>query len=315
MYSVNVTVRESRIEGNKRTTGGTGIDIGGTDGLNTVSGLVVRENEGNLGHSVGLHLIVNVKVIVDNLQAIHNTATMRSVLFLDIATGLTLTNSTLEGNSGYRGGAIYADGAWRLNITNTVFKSNHALTNTGGAIDFTPYYLPPVRFYISNCRFEGNTAYSAGAIFIGMYSGGVAYEITIKDTEFAYNQAERDGSSIVTQSTVQFTDGTRISGCGFRHEKSTLGVISLMHVSGKVTVAECVFEECVGSTVAVLHVQTGDAAETYLIDPTPPPLFPPSPDPNLSLHSPRVKLPRNLRHNRGKSDHLQWVILHHRGPV
>ena len=100
-----------------------------------------------------------------------------------------------------------------------------------------------------------------------LFTGGEALDFSISDSTFTSNRAVL-GSSIATSSTVVLKDGSSIDSCSFKQEQSTLGALSFAHLSGTLFIQNSLFDNCYGSRIAVLNLQTGDEAMTYMTEVT-----------------------------------------------
>jgi predicted outer membrane repeat protein len=139
----------------------------------------------------------STNVILSGLTITQGSATVGGAIYNNGT--LTITNSTLSGNSavdGGNGGAIKNNGT--LMITNSMLSGNSA-GGAGGAID---NYAD---LTVSGCTLSGNSSYGeAGAI----RSGGVA-TLTVTDSTLSGNSANGDGGAIFS-----YGDGTLLlSAC------------------------------------------------------------------------------------------------------
>ena len=262
--SYNSEVKNLTVQANLCETGGTNLAYESSSGVHSVSNFTLTNNKAGGDQAIGLYLVTMVTVAVNDLQAKSNTGMVRGVIYLNIATSLSLANSLLQDNTAYSGAGIYASGALNLTVTNTVFRNNRAPLSVGGAIFFTPLFSPAGVFALRGCTFESNLANSAGAIAISLFTGGQALDFSATNSRFAYNHATTAGSSLEVSPTVMFKDGSSVQSCTFSHETSALGVISLTHLAGLLVITDSTFEDCSGSTIAVLNLQTGNKAITFL---------------------------------------------------
>jgi len=123
---------------------------------------------------------------------------------------LTVTNSTLSGNSADNGGGIYNLEYSRLTVTNSTLSSNSA-GNAGGGI----YNLLYARLTVTNSTLSSNSAFYGGGIFnyerltvtnstlsgnSASYGGGiynVGYgSLTVTNSTLSGNSATSDGGGI-----------------------------------------------------------------------------------------------------------------------
>ena len=183
----------------------------GNSGNLTVSNCILSnsKSEKNAG---AIYNAANLTVI--DSQFINNTADkVGGAIFTQYAginvtpvltiTGSTFTNNTAKGNKNYAGGAVYAQGAEFVTISNTVFDSNKAIDFGGGAVEITV----TAKATIDNCKFVNNTAngeaydqksdYGGGAIsFIGSYAD-LAETLTVTNSVFEDNSVANNGGGAI----------------------------------------------------------------------------------------------------------------------
>jgi len=127
---------------------------------------------------------------------------------------LTLTNSTVSGNTAYDGGGIHNDSQSMLTVTNSTMSGNSA--SRGGGI----FSWGTVT--VINSTVSGNAAYSNGG---GVYNGGggTLTNSTVSGNTAVYNGGgiESTGALTVTNSTVW---GNSASGGGGIRNAGTLTV-------------------------------------------------------------------------------------------
>ena len=183
----------------------------GNSGNLTVSNCILSnsKSEKNAG---AIYNAANLTVI--DSQFINNTADkVGGAIFTQYAginvtpvltiSGSTFTNNTAKGNKNYAGGAVYAQGAEFVTISNTVFDSNKAIDFGGGAVEITV----TAKATIDNCKFVNNTAngeaydqksdYGGGAIsFIGSYAD-LAETLTVTNSVFEDNSVANNGGGAI----------------------------------------------------------------------------------------------------------------------
>ena len=104
-----------------------------------------------------------------------------------------ILNSTFTENNAYSGGAVYVGSAsGHINITNSGFLRNNAIT-LGGAID-----LAASSVAVNNSYFRENTAQHGGAIF----AGGIGDNNYIYSSYFTDNNATGRGGAVDWNSTA-----------------------------------------------------------------------------------------------------------------
>jgi len=101
---------------------------------------------------------------------------------------LTITNSTISGNSASYGGGIYIK-AGTATITNSTISGNSATTNGGGIETY-------VDLNLQNSTVSGNSAALGGGIYVKSYT------TTIENSTIAYNTAASGGGGIFNYSVV-----------------------------------------------------------------------------------------------------------------
>lgn len=149
---------------------------------------------------------------------------------------LTLTNSTLSGNSAQFGGAIYNDRV--LTVTNSTFSGNTA-SFIGGAVHNA------YRMSISNSTLVGNTAYGGGGIYNmstlsvsnstfvgnngGMYGGGISTSgggsLTVANSTFSGNGADRGGAIYISPTGTMYYSNTILANSSIGGDCWSYGVI------------------------------------------------------------------------------------------
>jgi hypothetical protein len=114
-------------------------------------------------------------------------------ILVDIGRTLTVTNSTVSGNSATKGGGIYNDGGGTATVTNSTISGNSANVNGGGIyIDSGPVTL-------RNTIVAGNTATSANPDIRGSVAAGSNNNL-IGDAGSAGGLAEGTDGNIVGNS-------------------------------------------------------------------------------------------------------------------
>ncbi|WP_296789228.1 Ig-like domain repeat protein [uncultured Methanobrevibacter sp.] len=119
-----------------------------------------------------------------------------------------ILNSTFTNNNAYTGGAIYVgkdpnkDDAGHINITNSGFIGNNAIT-LGGAIDLVASSVA-----VNNSYFRENTAENGGAIF----AGGTGDNNYVYSAVFMYNNATVRGGAVNWNSTAGRIEKSNFTG-------------------------------------------------------------------------------------------------------
>ncbi len=131
---------------------------------------------------------------------------------------LKLGQSTFEGNEANYGGAIFVDADDGQADTSVVeiasgslFKNNHALAGTGGAI-----YNRGTIGTLDNVTFDGNTSTAGGGAINN--SGGV---MNIVNSTFVNNHSDALGGAIYNKASNKYTNGSmKISNSIFENNTS-----------------------------------------------------------------------------------------------
>ncbi len=165
-----------------------------------------------------------VTVNLTNVEFIGNEANSGGAMSVSTAATVTMNNVTFDSNrSGAGGGAInIASNSAVLLINNSLFKDNVATTSGGGIFTqnnsdvkvYNTRFINNIthttsttggggaiyasasmtKVYVENCLFEGNksTVSTSGAI----YFGGATAQLSVVNSEFFNNTAERSGGAI-----------------------------------------------------------------------------------------------------------------------
>ena len=109
---------------------------------------------------------------------------------------LTVTNSTITGNTAENGGGIYNDGT--LTVTNSTISGNTASYNGGGIDNFSGTLT------VTNSTISGNTSSGDGGGIYNYYSG----TLTVTNSTIAGNTASSYGGGIYSRVTLTVTNCT-----------------------------------------------------------------------------------------------------------
>ena len=135
---------------------------------------------------------------------------------------ITLTDSTMDGNQGQMGGAIFADSGCSVSAKNSTFTNNHA--EQGGVLmvsaEYSNFSLSSDYngFNFSECHFSGNSAHDGGVLYTEFQI------LDIQRSNFSNNQGIDGGIFYLTESEVyidasQFTQNTgQQGGVLFAHD-------------------------------------------------------------------------------------------------
>ena len=151
-------------------------------------------------------------LIVESSAFTGNTATnFGGGVFVGVDSNAKFTETTFDGNSAlaHAGGAINTDGI--IEVVDCLFTGNQASADNGGAIQCWTTSTAT----ISGSTFQGNSAYSAGAIY--------AHNIlTITDTIFTENTSAFRGGAVALFSGNSDV-ATIIDGCEFTNNTGGYG--------------------------------------------------------------------------------------------
>jgi parallel beta-helix repeat protein len=179
----------------------------------TISGLTLVHGHGDHGGAVfekqAAHVTLDNDIISDNTS----TSWGGAVAGNDTGNSMTITNSTLSGNTaGNAGGALYLDESTSVSIDSSTFSNNTGgMTNSGrggGALYFNTINGPTT---ISNSTFTGNTGGTSG-------DGGAMYfdeleSLTISNTAVTGNSAGPGGGIYIDEASGDISiTGSTISG-------------------------------------------------------------------------------------------------------
>ena len=153
LYESNIKIINSTFINNSAGTGGA-IDVSG-DGCE-VSNSKFIENSASIGS--GAIAWYGMEGILSNSAFIKNHAVMATGA-VDCGVGLKISECLFDGNyaDGYGSLAVFSE---NVNVDNSTFKNNRAISETGGAI-----YANSQGLKFTNLLFENNSAVIAGAIY------------------------------------------------------------------------------------------------------------------------------------------------------
>lgn len=190
-YSPNprtLTIRNMRfINGKAPATGGIGIESGGA---------ITSGSPGTRLH------IINSTFENNSTSAVTNEDNQGGAIFSNNSYETVIVNSVFRNNRAGSGGAIGIIASGLL-IYDSQFIDNQAVDTTGGGIvrgyggaihldgvwnDFNPNANKTI--YVSNTRFEGNTAIRGGGAFGSVISDNAATKATFINATFVNNEAK-----------------------------------------------------------------------------------------------------------------------------
>jgi hypothetical protein len=129
------------------------IGLGQTGETVTISGLTIRNAQGNFGGGIFITNAATATII--NCIVSGSSAGFGGGIFNDAAL-LTIANTTIKGNIASEGGGTYNNGT--LTITNSTFSGNSA-QSVGGAM-----FNDKGTMQITNSTMSNNSAFSGGGI-------------------------------------------------------------------------------------------------------------------------------------------------------
>jgi hypothetical protein len=191
---------------------------------------------------------------------------------------LTISNSTLNGNSAGYGGGIYNDGA-TLTITNSTLNGNSA--DYGGGIFNYASNARVATLTITYSTLSGNSAHSGGSISNGAFSGGAS--VTVSNSTISGNSAGFGGGIIntgggpmggtfvtVSNSTLSGNsagDGGGIYNIGASHSLARLSVNNST-VSGNSATGNCggIYNQFAGVELGSTILNAGSSGENIFND-------------------------------------------------
>ena len=176
----HLTVTDSTISGNGVYSGG-GIYFNNATGTASIQGTTSIANNRVVHHGGGLY-VAGGSVTLDGASVTGNTADTSSGAGIYNLASLTVTNSTISGNSAsHNGGGIWNSGT--LSLTDTTLSSNQSdLTDGhGGGI-----YTTAGSVSVSGGELNGNQAHDGA----GLYVGGGTVDLS---TTLLNNAANDDG--------------------------------------------------------------------------------------------------------------------------
>ena len=224
-----VTVNKSEFNNNNAAVSGAGIQ--NNNGTLTVNSSTFSGNtNGSQGAlaSMSTEDDATVTTVVNNSTFTNNIGTSDAggAVYSMATQGhsgniadLTVNNSTFDGNSSRRGGALFANtgsGTADTNIINSTFTNNTATGNPadsshgeGGAV------LLHNKTQISNTTFDNNSAKVGGAAYFGVDTSVGSTRVTVTNGNFTNNTAEYAGGAIYNNFA------TTINNSNFEGNKTT----------------------------------------------------------------------------------------------
>ncbi|MBN1535667.1 MAG: right-handed parallel beta-helix repeat-containing protein [Anaerolineales bacterium] len=193
MANSALVTNTARLEGFTVTdSNNTGMSISRASPI--ISDCIIYDNQGNYGGGMAISHIES-HVLINNSQIISNTANGDGggIWIVDDAS-LTLLHSTVTTNTaGLWGGGVVANVAGSLNISDTLFQSNHA--NHGGGV-----FANNCDISLLDSEFYSNTSNSSGAaVYLYIYTGTVARN-TIQN-----NTAQGSGGGVLISGASTLT--------------------------------------------------------------------------------------------------------------
>ena len=217
--TAKVNVTDSTFTGNTATTGG-GVLYYSSTGAMTITNPTFTSNSAKNGGAI--FATSTGKIIINGGAISQNTASAYGgAVYLDKGAVCEASSTTFEQNEATKdGGAIYvadttegADVATTFNATGATFKSNVAQVK-GGALS-TDTNSPLLVIEITDSRFESNSAVTAGGGAVEIQHGNQTTSedpeiitIVFKDCEFVGNTCKTTGGAIeIRTSSAAKIDG------------------------------------------------------------------------------------------------------------
>jgi len=175
---------------NTATTSGGAILLAGDTITMTVTDSHFTENVSAVYAGGGIaNFADNSSFIINNTQFLSNTANTIGGAFWSNGDNVitAITSSTFTDNSSMQlGGAVYINGISEVNINQSAFVNNIALS--GGAFaSFSNGTTDWIQATIRNSTFSGNQAYSSGG---AIYGFGTMMDLNLRNVTVAYNVAD-----------------------------------------------------------------------------------------------------------------------------
>lgn len=253
----SVTITNSQLTGNSgkamvNTYGGVFVD-------NMGSLTVMNSSFTNNSATGGGAIFANNKLTVTNCQFQNNSATFGGAI--DNLATTSITDSSITGNFAIGGGAIYNELGGVLTITNSTIVGNSAKNagggpgggivnanivtitnstiagntsdNTGGGID-NRANIGAISLTITNSTITGNTAKQGGGIYIGLGFAKITNTIVAANTATS-SGPDLSGSATVTFSLIGNTAGTTFKSGSGNNVTNTAALVGTLGSYGGLT--------------------------------------------------------------------------------
>ena len=175
-----------------------------------------------VGNGGGLSVQMNSTAIASNVHFMENKAQKGGAIYSSILCELTISNNTIESNTG---SAIFLKESVYLHILNSRFLNN-SVRFKGGAIHSGFGNV----ISVSDTVFRGNKASASGGSFFGCSKTNVSFYNCL----FTDNSAFKGGSLTGASSNVQFID------CNFTRNSATNG--GIFATSGNLLLVHCLMK-------------------------------------------------------------------------
>ena len=196
-----------------------------------VNGHHVWSNAGDNSHHVVTAIDVDSTAILDGFEIAHGWAI--STGGVDAGGGLlirngspTISNTKIDGSSGYYGGGAYVDQGSAPTFTNCEFRENYGDIGYGGAMHITG--SSSVTF--SNCHFEGNAAIgtqspagSGGALYVNFGSNATITSSSFIRNITGYRTNTTGGASTTTGGAIMAGGNISVQDSIFIGNRSYMG--------------------------------------------------------------------------------------------
>jgi hypothetical protein len=173
------------------------IGLGQTGETVTISGLTIRNAQGNFGGGIFTTNAVTATII--NCTVSGSSAGFGGGIFNDAA--MTIANTTISGNIASEGGGAYNNGA--LTITNSTFSGNSAQSVGGAVFNDKGTIQTTYSTVNNNSAFSGGGILNLGTVEIGntILKTGVSGDNILNEsgtvTSLGYNLSNDDGGGFL----------------------------------------------------------------------------------------------------------------------
>lgn len=199
-----VHVADSTFDHNISSSSGGGLAVAGNSATVTLDGVRAEQNSGSIGAGV---LIFNPggTIVIDDLRAIDNVGTSDGGGLNALADELTITGSTITGNSATNGGGIRVAATDLVAVRRSTISGNTASSDGGGLHITTNNKFADV----TNSTVSGNSAATDGG---GIYVANTLLGINL--STITENSSSAGGASFGTSAATIDVERSIIAGNG-----------------------------------------------------------------------------------------------------